>query len=129
MSQTIVTIHHTSVQLRLNIGAKQLIVDVNDRRTSKPLKSVALSDSTNVSIGWISSSIGGSSIRIISITFRMAPSLTSYSCPSARLLSSFGLLAQLCNDFTLLGFGQAGCPKFHPFPIVIHQIRGSRKAI
>ena len=25
--------------------------------------------------------------------------------------------AQVCNDFTLLGFGQAGCLKFHSIPI------------
>ena len=78
---------------RLNIGAKQLVIDVKDNRASKPLKSVALSNSTNVSIGWISSSIGGSSsIRIVSITFHVAPSLTSYSHPSARLLGAFNLL-------------------------------------
>ena len=78
---------------RLNIGAKQLVVDVKDSRASKPLKLVALSNSTNVSIDWISSSIGGySSILIVSITFQMAPSLISYSCPSARLLGTFTLL-------------------------------------
>ena len=84
-------IHMSS--FRSNIGAKQLVVNVKDSRASKSLKLVALSDSANVSIGWISSSIGGSSsIRIVFITFRMAPSLTSYSRPSARLLGAFGLL-------------------------------------
>ena len=77
----------------LNIGAKQLVIDVENIIASKPLKSVALSDSTNVSIGWISSSIGGSSsILIVSISFWMAPSLTSYSRPGACLLGAFGLL-------------------------------------
>ena len=32
-------------------------------RASEPLRSVALSDSINVSIGWISSSIGGFPLR------------------------------------------------------------------
>jgi hypothetical protein len=36
-------------------------------------------------------------------------------------------LAQLCNDFTLLGFIQVGCLKFHPFLVAIHQIKGFRK--
>ena len=58
-------------------------------RASKPLKSVALSDSTNVSIGWISSSVGDfSPIHIISRTLWLVPSLTSYS----RLLGAFILL-------------------------------------
>ena len=78
---------------RLNIGAKQLVIDVKDTRVSKPLKSVALPDSANASIGWIPSSIGGSSpIRIVSLTLRMAPSLMSYSHPSARSLGAFGLV-------------------------------------
>ena len=34
-------------------------------RASKPLKSVALSDSTNVTIGWILSSTGGSSSEVV----------------------------------------------------------------
>src|ERR1700738_1158387 len=77
----------------LNIRAKQLVVDVKENIASKPLKLIALSNSSNVLIGWISSSIGGSSsIRIVSITFWMAPSLTSYSHPNTHLLNAFGLL-------------------------------------
>ena len=77
------TVHLSN--FRWNIGAEQLVVDVKDSRASKPLKSVALSDSTNVLIG------GSPSIRIVSVTFRMAPSLTSYSRPNARLLGAFNL--------------------------------------
>ena len=106
---------------RLNIGAKQLVVDVKDGRASKPLKSVALSDSTNVSIGWISSSS--------SHCFHNFPdgTLTDFKLLPQRPLTRRIRLAQLCNDFTLLGFGQASCLKFHPFPVAIHRIKGSRK--
>ena len=36
-------------------------------------------------------------------------------------------LAQLCSDLTLLGFGQVGCLRFHPFLVAIHWIWGSIK--
>ena len=82
----------------LNIGAKQLVVDVNlDNDASKPLKSIALSNSRNVPIGWISSWIGGFSICIVSITFQIVPLLTSYSRPNTHLLGTFGLL-----NFTMI---------------------------
>ena len=62
-------------------------------RASKPFKLALLSISTNVLIGWVlSSTCGSSSIRIVSKTFRMAPSLTSHYCPNACLLGMFGLL-------------------------------------
>ena len=85
----IVAAHHKSVQLpfehRSNAIARQCrglcCVELQ-----KPLKSIALPDSTNVSKGWILSSIG---------------------------------------DFTLLGFGQASCLRFHP--VAIDQIKGPRK--
>ena len=46
---------------RLNSIAKQLVVDVEDKklcRASKPLKSVAFSNSANVSIGYIYGQVG-----------------------------------------------------------------------
>ena len=59
----------------------------------------------------------------LSQTFRMVPSLTSYSRPNA---CSFGLLNFVTN-ITLLGSGQAGSLKFHAFPIANHRIKRSRK--
>ena len=47
--------------------------------------------------------------------------------PPHRPLARRVRLSQICNDFTLLGFNQAGCLKFHPFPVAIHRIKGSRK--
>ena len=47
--------------------------------------------------------------------------------PSHCLITRGAWLAQLCNDFTLMGFGQACCLGFHPFPVAIHHIKGSRK--
>ena len=56
-------------------------------RASKPLKSVALSDSANVSIGWIPSSIGGSSFEVVK------------ACPSTSSLNGKGIeqFQQLCE--------------------------------
>ena len=112
---------------RLNVGAKQLVVDVKVSRASKPLKLVALSYSANVSIGWILSLIGGSSSN--SHRFHNFPNgtFTNFILPPQRPLARRHLLAQLCNDFTSLGFSHVGCLKFHPFPVAIPQSRGSRK--
>ena len=48
-------------------------------RASKPLKTVALSHSTNVSIDWISTSIGGSSYGVVE------------ACPSTSSLNGKGI--------------------------------------
>jgi hypothetical protein len=62
----------------------------------------------------------------LSHTFRMAPSLTSYSRPNARLLGAFGLL-----NFAMFSHRWASVEwvylKFHPLPVVIHRIIVSRK--
>ena len=102
---------------RLYIEAKQLVVDVKDIRASMPLKLATLSNSTNISIGDYSHCFhnfpGGTFIDFI-----LHP-----QHPLARRIQ----LAQLCNNFTSLGFSQAGCLKFHLFPVAIHRIRGSGK--
>ena len=85
---------------------------------------VALSDSTNVSIGSISSSIGGSSsIRIISIAFQMAPSLTLYSRPNAHLLNAFSLLkfAMISHHWTLVKWVASS---FTHFPLHFIELEG-----
>ena len=58
-------------------------------RASKPLKSVALLDSTNVLIGSRKRMIRCCTFSRLSWTFWTASSLTSYSRPSARLLGTF----------------------------------------
>ena len=89
-------------------------------RASKPLKYVALLDSTNVPISWILLQV----VLPIVPNFPNGASLTSYSRSTARLLGVFSLLNFV---ITLLGFGQVGCLKFHPFPVAIHRIVRSRK--
>ena len=69
LKQMIVAIHHTFVQLLFEHRSKASGRRCQGQclcRASKPSKPVALLDSTYVSIGWILSSIGGSSsIRIV----------------------------------------------------------------
>ena len=81
-------------------------------RASKPLKSVALSYSANVSIGWIS-------LQYVLPIISNYPdgTFTIFVLPPHRPLARRVQFAQLCNDFTSLGFGQARCLRFHPFPI------------
>ena len=90
-SQMINAVHHTFVQLSVWTSQQSNWLSISRAvlcRVTKPLKSVALSDSTNVSIGWICCNM----FSWLSQTFRMAPSLTSYSSPNACLLDIFGLL-------------------------------------
>ena len=72
MSQTVVVVHHTFVQLPFKTSEQSDWSSMSRtvlHRVSKPLKWRALSSSANVSIGWTSSSINGSSsVRIVSIT-------------------------------------------------------------
>ena len=120
------------INFSLNIGAKNWssMSKIVLCRVSKPLKLVTLSNSTNVSIGYISSSIGGSSlICIISRTSSTSSSITTqYSLLLRHRNYMFARrvwLAQLCNIFTSLGFSQAGYLMFHPFPIAMYRFRGS----
>ena len=81
-------------------------------RASKPLKSVALSISTIVLIGWI----------LLQYVLPIIPdfldgAFTDFKIPSQRPLARRIQLAQLCNDFTSLGFGQAGALRFIRFPL------------
>ena len=96
-------------------------------RISKPLKAVALSVSTNVSIEWILSSIGGSFFNPHHLKNFPDGIFTDFILLPRCLLVQRVRRAHFCNDFTSLGFGQAGCLRFHPFPAPIHQIRASRK--
>ena len=91
-------------------------------RASKPLKSVALSDSANASTDWISLHY----VLPIVLDF-LDGTFTVFIIPPQCPLAWRVRFSQLCKDFTLLGFGQVGCLRFHLFPIAIHQIRGSRK--
>ena len=52
---------------------------------------------------------------------------TNFILPPQHPLAWCVWLAQLCNDFTSLGFGQVGWLRFHPFPVAIHYIRGPRR--
>ena len=61
----------------------------------------------------------------LSQTFGMAP--TNFVLWPQRPFAQHIRLAQLCNDFTSLGFAQVGCLRFHPLPVAYHQIGGSRK--
>ena len=80
------------------------------------------SNSTNVSIGWIS----------LQYVLPIVPNFpdgtfTDFTLPPLCMLAQCIRLAQLYNDFTSLGFSQAGRLKFNPFPIAIYRIRGCRK--
>ena len=89
-------------------------------RASKPLRSIALSDSTNVSIGWISSLIGGSSIHIVSITSSTSSSITTQYSSSFASSNATHLLG-------MFGLSQVGCLMSHLLPVTTHRIRGPRK--
>ena len=91
-------------------------------RASRPLKLVALSNSTNVSIGWISLQY----VLPIVLDFPDG-TFTHFILPPQCPLAWHVRFAQLCDNFTSLGFGQTGRLMFHPFPVAIHQITGSRK--
>ena len=92
----------------VNISLKCLKRPLTSRtrlcRASRPLKSVALSYSTNVYIGWIQSSIGGSSsLRIDSITS---------STPSNIIAQHSSLLASsIIKEPLMFGLRSIGSPQ------------------
>ena len=89
------------------------------RIASKLLKLVALLGSTNVLVGWIS----------LQCVLPVVPNFldgtfTDFILPPQRPLARCVQLAQLCNSFTWLGFGQTGCLRFHLFPIAFVKSEG-----
>ena len=77
MSQTVVIVHHTFVQLPFEHRSKA--IGHRCQGASKPLESVARSDSRIVSIGWMWSLIGGLSSEVVE------------TCPSTSSLNGKGI--------------------------------------
>ena len=77
MSQTVITVHRTFVQLPFEHRSKA--IGRRCQGAPEPLKSAAHLDSSTVSIGWVWSSIGGSSSEVVE------------ACPSTSDLNGKGI--------------------------------------